>query len=155
MPTVREDITDAVAESKKVTKEAANYGPGTKAEHCGICEYFEQVKPSHCTKVKGAIEPTAVREVVGAAESRNTRRAYWTQIAKFEAWCKRRGTNPLPTTPAVVAVFLVDLAQTGANPDNPKGAKVATIGLALSAISAAHRAAGFELDTRPARSARR
>jgi hypothetical protein len=98
-----------------------------------------------------ALEPelaAAVREVVGAAESPNTRRAYKAQFTKFEAWCKRRGANPLPSTPAVVAVFLVDLAKTGANQDNPKGAKVGTIGLALSAISAAHRDAGFALDTK-------
>jgi site-specific recombinase XerC len=98
-----------------------------------------------------ALEPelaAAVREVVGTAESPNTRRAYRAQLAKFEAWCKRRGANPLPSTPAVVAVFLVDLAKTGANQDNPKGAKVGTIGLALSAISAAHRDAGFALDTK-------
>jgi integrase len=96
-----------------------------------------------------ALEPelaAAVREVVGAAESLNTRRAYQAQFAKFEAWCKRRGANPLPSTPAVVAVFLVDLAKTGANHDNPKGAKVGTIG--LSAISAAHRDTGFALDTK-------
>jgi integrase len=98
-----------------------------------------------------ALEPElaqAVREVVGAAESLNTRRAYRAQFAKFEAWCKRRGANPLPSTPAVVAVFLVDLAKTGANQDTPKGAKVGTIGLALSAISAAHRDAGCALDTK-------
>jgi integrase len=98
------------------------------------------------------IEPElaeAVREVIGAAESDNTRRAYATQAAKFKAWCERRGTSTLPTTPAVVATYLVDLAKTGADPSKPpKGAKVATVGLALAAISAAHRAAGVELDTR-------
>jgi site-specific recombinase XerC len=91
----------------------------------------------------------AVRKVIGAAESENTRAAYATQTKKFEAWCSSHGTSSLPTTPAVVAVYLVDLAETGANPDKPaKGAKVSTIGLALAAISAAHRAAGFELDTK-------
>ena len=50
---------------------------------------------------------------------------------------------------AVVATYLVDLAKTGADPSKPpRGAKVATVSLALSAISAAHRAAGLELDTR-------
>ena len=35
----------------------------------------------------------AVREVIGAAESANTRRAYAAQMAKFRAWCRRRGTD--------------------------------------------------------------
>src|SRR6516164_6899605 len=84
------------------------------------------------------IEPElaeAVREVIGSAESQNTKRAYATQVAKFEAWCQRRGAKALPASPAVVATYLVDLAKTGADPGKPaKGAKVATIGLALSAI---------------------
>jgi hypothetical protein len=38
---------------------------------------------------------------------------------------------------------------TGADPSKPaKGAKVANVGLALSAISAAHRTAGLNLDTK-------
>jgi site-specific recombinase XerC len=99
-----------------------------------------------------ALEPNlaeAVRQVIGAAESANTRRAYAAQAAKFAAWCKRRGTSALPATPAIVATYLVDLAATGADPSKPpKGAKVATVGLALAAIAASHRAAGLELDTR-------
>ena len=91
----------------------------------------------------------AVRRVIAAAESENTRRAYATQFAKFEAWCARRRTSALPATPAVVAVYLTDLAATGADPGkSAKGAKVATVGLALSAISAAHRTAGLGLDTK-------
>jgi site-specific recombinase XerD len=99
-----------------------------------------------------ALEPKlaeAVKKVIDAAQSKNTRRAYAVQFAKFQAWCKRRCTSALPATPAVVAVYLVDLAETGADPSKPpKGAKVATVGLALSAISAAHRAADVELDTK-------
>jgi hypothetical protein len=48
-----------------------------------------------------------------------------------------------------VATYRVDLAKTGADPDKPaKGVKVAAVSLALSAIAAAHRAAGHTLDTR-------
>src|SRR6516164_8976046 len=47
----------------------------------------------------------AVRRVIAAAESENTRRAYATQFAKFEAWCARRRTSSLPATPAVVAII--------------------------------------------------
>ena len=92
----------------------------------------------------------AVREVIEAAESENTRRAYRAQFGKFETWCARRRTPALPASPGVVATYLVDLAATGAGDPSkpPKGAKVATVALALSAISAAHRAAGVELDAR-------
>ena len=51
-----------------------------------------------------ALEPEladAVSEVIAAAKSDNTRRAYAAQVAKFEAWCRRRSTNALPATPAV------------------------------------------------------
>jgi integrase len=90
----------------------------------------------------------AVRRVVEAAVSPNTRRAYATQFAKFEGWCARRQTPAMPAPPQVVATYLVDLAATDADPARPaRGAKVATVQLALSAISAAHRNAGLELDT--------
>jgi hypothetical protein len=83
-----------------------------------------------------ALEPElaeAVRRVIAAAESENTRRAYATQFAKIEAWCARRSTSALPETRAVVGIYLTDLASTGADPSKPaKGAKVATVGLALS-----------------------
>ena len=99
-----------------------------------------------------ALEPElaeALNEVIAAAKSDNTRRAYAAQVAKFEAWCQRRHTSALPATPAVVAIYLTDLAATGADPGKTaKGAKVATVGLALSAISAAHRTAGQNLDTK-------
>jgi site-specific recombinase XerC len=99
-----------------------------------------------------AVDPhlaEVVRRVVGAAESQNTRRAYAAQLAKFHAWCERRGASALPATPAVVATYLVDLAATGADPDRrAKGAKVATVALALTAIAAAHRAAGYEFDAK-------
>ena len=42
----------------------------------------------------------AVRKVIAAGESENTRRAYATQFAKFEAWCARRHTSALPAPPA-------------------------------------------------------
>jgi integrase len=99
-----------------------------------------------------ALEPElaeALNEVIAAAKSDNTRRAYAAQVAKFEVWCQRRRTIALPATPAVVAIYLTDLAATGADPGKTaKGAKVATVGLALSAISAAHRTAGLNLDTK-------
>ena len=49
-----------------------------------------------------ALEPElaeALNEVIAAAKSDNTRRAYAAQVAKFEAWCQRRRTSALPATP--------------------------------------------------------
>ena len=68
-----------------------------------------------------ALEPElaeALNEVIAAAKSDNTRRAYAAQVAKFEAWCARR-RSALPATPAVVAIYLTDLAATGADPSKP------------------------------------
>ena len=37
------------------SKNEVDYGPGTRKEHCGICEHFEE--PSSCRKVRGVIDP--------------------------------------------------------------------------------------------------
>ena len=60
-----------------------------------------------------------------------TRRAYAAQMAKFRAWCRRRGTTAVPASPAIVATYLVDLVATGADPAHPaRCIKVATVALA-------------------------
>jgi integrase len=90
----------------------------------------------------------AVDRVIAAAESPNTRRAYAAQLKKFEAWCERLGVAVLPAPPAMVATYLVDLAETGAHPTgSQKRRKVATVALALSAIADAHRHRGDEFNT--------
>ena len=99
-----------------------------------------------------ALEPRllkAVDRIIEASESRNTRRAYNAAFAKFEAWCQRRSVMPLPAAPALVATYLVDMADTGAGEALAAGAKPATVSLAVAAIAARHRDKGFEqLDTR-------
>lgn len=77
----------------------------------------------------------AARNYVEAARAPNTRRAYRTQWKSFFAWCDRHGRDSLPAAPATLALFLVDRAQ--------EGLKVASLALALSAIRAAHFAAGL------------
>jgi len=72
----------------------------------------------------------AARGYVEAAKSPNTRRAYRTQWKTFAAWCAQFGREPLPAAPATLALFLTARAQSGL--------KVASLGLALSAIRAAH-----------------
>ena len=66
----------------------------------------------------------------------STRRAYFSDFETFRAWCARQGLDPLPATPATVAVYLADLATLGRAP--------ATIERALAGIAHEHRARGFE-----------
>lgn len=73
------------------------------------------------------------RRFASAARSRATRRAYACDWNDFVAWCDRQAVAPLPADPAVIALYLADLA---------KRAKVATIERRLVAIRHAHKAAG-------------
>jgi hypothetical protein len=41
----------------KISKTAAEYEHPAKGDnHCGICEYFEQIEPDHCSRVRGVIK---------------------------------------------------------------------------------------------------
>lgn len=73
------------------------------------------------------------------ARARNTVRAYAADWHCFAGWCAGRRLEALPALPATVGVYLADLAQR---------AKVSTLGRRLVAITAAHRRAGHDLDTR-------
>ncbi len=77
----------------------------------------------------------AARSYVEAAKAPNTRRSYRAQWSTFARWCEAHARATLPTEPATLALYLVERAQ--------HGRKVATLGLALSAIRAAHRDAGL------------
>ena len=50
------------------------------------------------------------RDYAQAAASANTLRAYGRDWAQFTRWCHRRGTDPLPPDPALVGLYLADLA---------------------------------------------
>lgn len=71
-----------------------------------------------------------------AARSDATRRAYQSDLRTFERWCREHGRCPLPATSDTIALFVSARAQAGR--------KVSTITRACSAITEAHRAAGFE-----------
>jgi site-specific recombinase XerD len=79
------------------------------------------------------------RDYVAASRAENTTRVYRTGWAQFTAWCDQHGVLALPARPKTVACYVADLA---------KVAKPATIDLRLAAISAAHRAAGYESPTK-------
>jgi integrase len=66
-----------------------------------------------------------------AARSPATKRAYASDFRHFEAWCSQAGLNPLPATISTIGLYMTDLAA--------GGAKVATIGRKLAAISFQHK----------------
>jgi integrase len=72
------------------------------------------------------------------AQSENTRLAYASDWAGFQAWCDTQGAIALPADPAVVLAFLVDTAGQ---------VKVSTQRRRLSAIKEMQRQGGHHLDT--------
>lgn len=74
------------------------------------------------------------------ARAENTRRAYRSDWRQFESWCSGHGLDALPASPATVGIHLAAMAD--------RGYKPATIQRRLTAITYAHRAAGYELNTK-------
>ena len=68
------------------------------------------------------------------SRSNNTRRAYKTSWADFEAWCEQEGLGALPARPETVVLYVSDRAD---------DLKLGTIGHRLAAISTAHKLAGY------------
>ena len=79
------------------------------------------------------------RDYVAASRAENTTRVYRTGWAQFTAWCDEHRVIALPAGAETVALYVADLA---------KEAKPATIDSRLAAISAAHRAAGYDSPTK-------
>lgn len=75
------------------------------------------------------------------ARAENTRRAYASDWKDFERWCAGRQMAACPAAPSTVALYLTALAATH---------KVSTLTRRLSAISQAHRVAGFSSPTEEA-----
>lgn len=86
------------------------------------------------------VDPMAsVRAYLAAEKSSNTRRAYATDWADFQAWGDRVEVAVLPALPATVARYLAQLAD--------RKLKVSTIRRRVAAIRYAHKAAGHEPPT--------
>jgi integrase len=92
--------------------------------------------------------PAVAAEIAGKAaayaaqaQSENTRLAYASDWAMFQAWCELQGAVALPADPAVVLAFLVDTAGQ---------VRVSTQRRRLSAIKDAMRHGGHHLDTNSA-----
>jgi len=79
------------------------------------------------------------RGYLAASRAPATTRSYQTGWAQFEQWCDAHAALALPATPETVALYVADLASQ---------AKPATIDARLAAISAAHKAGGWESPTK-------
>ena len=82
------------------------------------------------------------RETIGKKWSPHTHRAYAGAWSRFVEWTSARGLSSLPADPAILILYLEHLVQ--------EGRAKTTIRTAASAVSAAHRAAGFRGGGNPA-----
>ena len=81
------------------------------------------------------VESSRIGEALAQARSEETRRVYASQWGQWTTWVSARGISQAPADPVLVAAYLLDRAE--------RGAKVATVRLAKTAISAYHRDAGL------------
>jgi site-specific recombinase XerD len=80
------------------------------------------------------------RSYAAASRSEATLRAYKSDWAHFSGWCDERGLHSLPADPAVVAMYLTDLADSG-------DFKASTLSRRLMSIAQAHKSAGHKSPT--------
>jgi site-specific recombinase XerD len=86
-------------------------------------------------------------ETIRHSKSEATLRAYRSDFAAFQVWCRRFGLSALPATPDTVALYLTACSEAGA--------ATSTLRRRLVAISQAHRAAGHLPSPTQAEAARR
>lgn len=91
--------------------------------------------------VVGAETLAQARGYLRLAKAPNTLRAYQADWRDFAEWCRARGREALPATVETLVCYLTELAA---------GRKVSTLVRRLSAVSEAHRAAGWESPARGA-----
>ena len=84
----------------------------------------------------------AARQYADRSRARNTRRAYEADWRLFAEWCRKNhpGQEVLPANPALVALYLVDLAEN-------TQLRTKTIKRRASGIAYKHRRAGLEVPT--------
>ena len=98
---------------------------------------------SAIVKVPALVEQTGdrARAYMRASRAENTRRAYAADWRNFTTWASSAGLLPLPAAPETVGLYLAAEAAR---------LRPGTLARHLVAITAAHRAAGHQLDTRAA-----
>jgi len=80
-----------------------------------------------------------VAQYIGQSRSVNTLRGYRADWRDFTAWCEARAVESMPAAPGTVCAYLTAVAD--------RGLKTGSIQRRISAIAAAHTAAGFESPT--------
>lgn len=85
------------------------------------------------------------RDYASKATSENTNKAYKKDWAHFNSWCRRRGANPMPPSPALVGLYITECASPQ---DGSRGLAVSTIERRMSGLSSNYRQRGFALDLR-------
>ncbi|HVJ35193.1 MAG TPA: site-specific integrase [Terriglobia bacterium] len=97
-------------------------------------------------KISDEISVTELARVAAdlarASSSPETRKAYDRAYARFAAWCGQGGHSPLPTTPAIVGLYIAHLFSL------KPARSIATIELAVAGIAYRNRMAGHALDRR-------
>ena len=81
------------------------------------------------------------KETIQKAWSPHTHRAYAGGWRRFEEWTTNRGLQSLPALPATLLLYIQDFEEQGQAPS--------TIRNAVSAVAAAHRAAGADRARNP------
>jgi site-specific recombinase XerD len=93
------------------------------------------------TSAQAALETitSRTRSYAEQSLSQNTRRAYTSDWSHFTAWCAGVGFDPLPAAPETVALYITSLVE--------QGRKASTVQRRLTAISQAHKTAGYATPT--------
>jgi site-specific recombinase XerD len=99
-----------------------------------------ELEPASRDAVDLARASDVARELVERGVAANTRRAYRSAWASWEAWAQAAGVDPRAATARDVALHVADLV------DHGRG--LSTIRVRLAAIAAAYAAAGVESPTR-------
>ena len=73
----------------------------------------KESSPSTPRFVELATTASRARSYIDASRSPATLRAYRSDWAHFESWCSEHNLVALPAEPAVVAMYLTDLADSG------------------------------------------
>ncbi len=102
--------------------------------------------PDHVAS-SGSLEKLidTARDYASKATSENTNKAYKKDWAHFASWCRRRGADPLPPSPALVGLYITECASPQ---DGSRGLAVSTIERRLSGLSSNFRQRGLSLDLR-------
>ena len=85
----------------------------------------------------------AARDYAKSSTSDNTNKAYAADWKHFARWCRLKGTDPLPPSPAMVGLYLTDLA---APTKGSLALSVSTIDRRLSGLAWTYAQRGFSLD---------